>query len=57
MTACVVDTNVLVVANQQSDHVGQECVDRCTKKIIELEQNGVVLLDTDDQVWKEYFKS
>ena len=54
MTACVVDTNVLVVANQRNHEAGKQCRRDCTRKLKELRKNGVVVLDEAGEILNEY---
>lgn len=54
MTTCVVDTNVLVVANQENHEAGEECRLACTRKLRELGKNGVVVLDEAEEILDEY---
>jgi len=54
VTACVVDTNVLVVANQKNHEAGKQCRLDCTSKLNELMKNGVVVLDKAGEILNEY---
>ena len=54
MTACVVDTNVLVVANQRNHEAGKRCRRDCIRKLRELMKNGVVVLDKKGEIFNEY---
>lgn len=54
MTACVVDTNVLVVANQKNHEAGKRCRLACTRKLKDLMNNGVVVLDRTGEILNEY---
>ena len=52
----VVDTNVIIVANDQADHASAACVNACAQRLrqIELEQSGKLVLDDDFRIIKEY---
>lgn len=50
----IIDTNVLVVANGQNDHVSQDCSDACVEFVAQVCRDKHVILDADDEVRKEY---
>lgn len=54
MTPVIIDTNVIVIANHQNAKVVESCVDTCIRFIINVKINGVVLLDTSDEIRSEY---
>lgn len=54
MTACVVDTNVLVVANRENHEAGEECRLACILKLGDIRENGVVVLDKAEEILNEY---
>ena len=53
MNAYVVDTNVLVVANQASPQAGPQSVNACVNKLRTV-QEGIVVLDDDWRILGEY---
>lgn len=53
---CVVDTNVLVVANGDSDQANSECELRCIEELERIKLNGRLALDTTGEILAEYAK-
>lgn len=53
MNAVVIDTNVLLVANQQHADVSEECVLACTAKLLDA-KTKVVVIDDDFRILNEY---
>jgi len=54
MTDVIIDTNVAVVANRQNPEVCENCIDACIKFLIAAQADCVVLLDSGDEIRKEY---
>jgi hypothetical protein len=54
MSDAVVDTNVLVVANQASNHVSPECAIAAIDALSELRQAGIIALDDQALILDEY---
>ena len=54
MTAFVVDTNVPLVANGCDTHADIQCQLTCVQRIESLRQQGVVVIDDDGEILKEY---
>ena len=54
MRSFVVDTNVAVVANGRGTHAGAKCQLRCVRRLRELVQHGVVVLDQLGLILEEY---
>ncbi len=54
MTAVVIDTNVLLVANGDHDGVGPHCVRECIQRLLEIRAAGPVVLDDGRRILKEY---
>lgn len=54
MSAVVIDTNVLLVANQQHQDISAECVLACAKKLLEAQQQGIIVIDDDYRIIREY---
>lgn len=50
----VVDTNVILVANEQQSEVGIDCVLACVDALDAVKQNGRVALDAGDRIVDEY---
>lgn len=50
----VVDTNVLLVANEQHSSVSPECVIRCIEALECLRKNGCIVLDDEYVILSEY---
>lgn len=51
----VVDTNLLVVANNRRIHPGSpKCVITCVKALLEIEQNGFLCLDDKMRIFDQY---
>jgi hypothetical protein len=53
MRSFVIDTNVLYVANAQS-HTSRACVAECARKLSEIMQSGLVVVDSSRLIRKEY---
>ena len=56
MTACVVDTNVLVAANGWGTHADQKCHERCVEELERIKKHCVVVVDCDGRIIEEYMK-
>lgn len=56
MTAYVVDTNVINVANRSHQDVSPECVIACVVRLTELMKSGVLVLDDQNRILLEYQK-
>ncbi|HSH56846.1 MAG TPA: hypothetical protein VK965_02695 [Halomonas sp.] len=54
MKRAVVDTNVLLVANQYHDDVSEECVITCIEAIDRLRRSGVTVIDDEWRILGEY---
>lgn len=54
MKAAVVETNVLVVANEKSEQAGPECILACVKALEEIKQKRITLLDSGMLIFSEY---
>ena len=54
MHAVVIDTNVLLVANQQHNDASPECILACTQKLLWAQQHGVVVVDDAYRIISEY---
>ena len=54
MSAVVIDTNVLLVANQQHQDISEECILACTQKLLWAQQQGVVVIDDAYRIISEY---
>jgi len=50
----IIDTNVLLVANGMHGDVSSECISACVRKLAEIKNNGVVVLDDAYRILKEY---
>ena len=56
MNEMIVDSNVLVVANDQSVGVSEDCTD-ASKQFLAQSRHRVLLLDSDDEILREYLGS
>ncbi|MFH1109077.1 MAG: hypothetical protein V1790_07780 [Planctomycetota bacterium] len=54
MNAYVVDTNVPIVANGREDRISPTCVWNCIRKLRNLRNNGIVVLDSGMLILREY---
>lgn len=54
MRSSVVDTNVAIVANGRDTHAGAKCQLDCIRRLRELVQHGVVVLDRLGLIFEEY---
>ncbi|WP_372609465.1 hypothetical protein [Halomonas sp.] len=54
MTRAVVDTNVLLVANDDHEGVSEECIIACIEAIEEIRRRGVVVIDDEWKILGEY---
>lgn len=52
----MVETNVLVVANNKSEQAGPECILACVKALEEIKQKRLTLLDSEMRIFDEYKK-
>ena len=53
-TAVVIDTNVLVTANNKSDHAGLDCLLTCVNALEEAKKHSVVTIDNGMLILDEY---
>lgn len=54
MLKAVIDTNVLLVANQQHAAISLECVATCIERLQAIQNTGVVVLDDNFHILSEY---
>jgi len=54
MMKVVVDTNVLLVANDQHGDVSPDCVETCVRRLLALQAEGVVVVDDGFRILGEY---
>lgn len=54
MSASVVDTNVILVANNAHAGVSPECVIACVERLNELMKSGVLVIDDGFRIFTEY---
>ncbi|MXV76123.1 hypothetical protein F4Z99_17850 [Candidatus Poribacteria bacterium] len=55
MNAVIVDTNVIITANDEADHASPDCVERCQKRIKQiLDQQEISLVDDGWRILNEY---
>lgn len=54
MMKAVIDTNVLLVANQQHEGVSPNCIVECTRQLISIQQTGVTVIDDGYRILGEY---
>jgi hypothetical protein len=50
----VIDTNVLLVANEQHDDVSPDCVAECVKRLQAMQKSGVTVIDDGYRILGEY---
>jgi hypothetical protein len=50
----VIDTNVLLVANEQHDDVSPDCVIECVRRLEAMKQVGITVLDDGYRILGEY---
>lgn len=54
MSAYVLDTNVLIVAKGNSPQASEECVSACVAKLIAIQADGVIVIDSGLLILDEY---
>lgn len=54
MMMAVIDTNVLLVANDQHEGVSPECVLECINRLERIQKTGMVVIDDDWHIVDEY---
>ena len=55
MDAIIVDTNVIIAANDEAEHASPDCVERCQKRIKQiLEQQETSVVDDGWRILNEY---
>ena len=52
----VIDTNVLLIANQKHSEASPDCVEICIKRLCEMQRFGVVVVDDKYRILQEYRK-
>lgn len=50
----VIDTNVLLVANQQHAEASPDCVECCVERLLDIQRNGVTVIDDQFRILEEY---
>ncbi len=50
----VMDTNVGVVANGESEQASLDCFDACVDKLLEIQENHTLVLDNGWEIMREY---
>lgn len=50
----VIDTNVLLVANEQHKDVSSECVAACVRRLVEMQTSGITVIDDAFLILREY---
>ncbi len=56
MSSFVVDTNVLVVANENNDQADDDCILSCVNKLEAIKNSSVVVVDDQMLIFDEYRK-
>ena len=54
MMKAVIDTNVLLVANNQHDDVSPECISECVRRLQDMQRTGVAVIDDGYRILGEY---
>lgn len=54
MITVVIDTNVLLVANNAHDNVSPDCVSSCVESLLKIKRNAVVVIDDGWKIVGEY---
>jgi ABC-type ATPase involved in cell division len=54
MMRAVIDTNVLLVANEQHADVSTECVTECVRRLQAMKKTGVTVIDDGFRILGEY---
>lgn len=55
MNAVIVDTNVIITANDEAEHASPDCVERCQKRLKQiLDQHETSLVDDGWRILSEY---
>ncbi|EQB2597222.1 hypothetical protein ACYHQE_000795 [Aeromonas salmonicida] len=54
MMRAVIDTNVLLVANEQHADVSGACVEECIKRLQAMERTGITVIDDGFRILSEY---
>lgn len=56
MSAAVIDTNVLLVANGKHEGVSAACRQECIQRLLQQQRVGVVVIDDSRRILKEYLQ-
>lgn len=54
MTRAIIDTNVLLVANEQHADVSPNCVEACVQRLLAMRKSGVTVIDDGYRILGEY---
>lgn len=54
MIEAVIDTNILLIANNQHEDVSPDCVEECVRRLSAMQQSGVVVIDDGYRILTEY---
>ena len=53
---CIVDTNVIMVANKQFNEASPGCVQTCVRRLLEIRSRGHIAVDSAMRIFDEYRK-
>jgi hypothetical protein len=51
---CIVDTNVIAVANHRADHASPDCLAICVQELRDIERSHMLVLDDQWRILNEY---
>jgi hypothetical protein len=54
--AVVIDTNVLIVANERADQAGPDCVINCINALKKARERQITVIDSEERIFEEYFR-
>ncbi|HNJ85363.1 MAG TPA: hypothetical protein PKU92_02110, partial [Agitococcus sp.] len=54
MNKLVIDTNVLLVANEQHHDVSDECIEECIRRLRTIQESGITIIDDGYRILGEY---
>ena len=54
MNLTVIDTNILLIANDKHEDISSECRGNCVERLKEIKASGIVVIDDEYRILREY---
>ena len=54
MSLCVIDTNVILAANESHENLSPDCIATCASRLLDIKSKGTVIIDDKFRILSEY---